>query len=93
MHYDGVSIANADRLSELFVGALQSTVDDTHSERDGVPSRAPDPSGLETPTSRTPALVVAPAWGAIGEQQGGSLEQENGIGSGLDELEEEWLKA
>jgi len=51
-------------------------------------------------TGRMPAAVaVGPAWGAISEQHlggfatGGSLEQVDGIGTGLEEVEEDWLKA
>jgi hypothetical protein len=92
VHCDGV-----ERLPELFVGALGSTVDDSSaSSREhlehlvGSQSRK---SATVLAAKRAPALVVAPAWGSIRGKHGGNLEQEDGIGSGLEDLEEDWVKA
>jgi len=61
-----------------------------------------DASVLEVgqpPTGMGAAVAVAPAWGVIADQYrgghevGGSLEQVDGIGTGLEEVEEDWLKA
>lgn len=81
VQYDAISDTSKEQLSMLFVGALGSTVD--AGVREG-------PSA--TGSRRGPAVTLAPAWGAIGEHTGGSLEQIDGIGSGLEDLEEDWLK-
>lgn len=60
----------------------------------GAPSRThgwESPGGA--PGRRQPALTMAPPWGAIGQQEGGTLEQCHGIGTGLEDVEEDWLKA
>jgi len=109
VQFDGSSASpgREERLSRLVDGALGTAVNDfrtaspsrvaarlSEGPRDGSLFEAGRP-----PTGMGAAVAVAPAWGVIADQHrggleaGGSLEQVDGIGTGLEEVEEDWLKA
>lgn len=104
VRYDGgaASPDSEERLSRLFGGALGAAVDDVtavgrsqaSAQGAGSGGRAPGRGGAQRRT-----MTVAPAWGIVadahlGDDAGSStLAQPDGVGGGLEEVEEDWLKA
>lgn len=91
---DSSSPGAEDRLSRLFGGALGATMEEPH-QAEG----ARGGSRATAAPKGQAVLSVGSAWGAISEQHLGSvvgdlsLEQPDGTGSGLEEVDEDWLKA
>jgi hypothetical protein len=80
------------QLSELFVGALGTAVDDTVRARPAI-AQAPQHEPGQTTAQAPPSLVVAPAWGNINGKQEVDLEPLSVVGTVLEDVEEDWVKA
>lgn len=105
VRYDGASAPSEERLSQLIGGALSAAQSAPAASRVSGPSSQLSSaqaasSGGFAPASRSGAVVtVGEAWGAIGEQgdpgalEHTSLEQVDGIGVGLEHVDEDWVKA
>lgn len=78
VHYDG---------AESLSGALGTAVDEDRCERPARPAARPGPTGTRAP----PSLIVAPAWGNIGDQP--TVEHISAVGTGLEHVDEDWVKA
>lgn len=106
VRYAGVSAPGEERLSQLFGGALGAAVDDgsAAAAAAGTAGRQQGDAPPDTPATAalgraTPVMTVAPAWGSLAgdgnrvQGASGSLIPPDGVGEGLDDLEEEWLHA
>lgn len=109
VRYEGASAPSEERLSQLIGGALSTAQNMPQNTPAASCPSGPSPqhssarpvsSGGFAPAIRSGAVVtVGEAWGAIGEPSGEpgaldtSLEQVDGIGVGLEHVDEDWVKA
>lgn len=105
VRYDGVSRPGEERLSELFGGALEAAVGsgslDAVTSSEALQGFVSAPLGYAAGRA-LPAVALAPAWGSIAEQlqfvedddaaDGCNLAQVDGVGAGLEFVEEDWLQ-